>query len=626
MIGRTPGNIQAIRPMKDGVIADYVITEAMLRYFIQQGPAGRRFGWGKPEVMISVPAGVTSVEKRAVRDAALKAGAREAYLIEEPLAAAIGANVPISGPSGDMIIDIGGGTSEIAVIALGGIVVSDSLRVGGNRFDEAIASYIRKKYNLMVGDRTAEEVKIAIGTALPLERELTMEVRGRDLIAGLPRTIPITSSEVMEAIEPPLQQIVGAVRLVLEQTPPELSSDIIDKGMVMSGGGSLLRNIDKLLTQVTGVPCHVAENALNCVALRDRPRPGALRLLQEVARPADVMGGAEELAADARPAGASSNCTATRAPASTRWPTPPVVARAAARRGLTHLAITDHDRIDGALRASRRRAARADGHRRRGGQDGRWRPDRGLPARGVPPGMSAVETIAAVREQGGLVGVPHPFDGLRGFGRKSGADARVDRRTWWTGSRRTTPACSAARPTRRPRSSPASTGCRAWPSPTRTPSWRWAVTYNIVTGDPGTPEGLLASLSAVDFMPGRASFYVRAWTPFAKIVQSMKGNGRRRAQETRERSGDRAVEHHHHPIGEPLEQEADALINPEVPVEVPPAEQMSLLRRLRQPRTILSIAVPIAIIAIAVALNRDMMSQVPGAIGAPIRASSWSPS
>jgi len=263
MIGRTPGSISAIRPMKDGVIADYVITEAMLRYFIRK--AGRSFS--RPDVMISVPSGVTSVEKRAVRDAALKAGAREAYLIEEPLAAAIGANVPISGPAGNMIIDIGGGTSEIAVISLGGIVVSRSVRVGGNRFDDAIASYIRKKYNLMVGERTAEEVKIAIGTALPLERELHMEVRGRDLIAGLPRTIPLTSSEVMEALEQPLQQVVAAVRQVLEETPPELSSDIIDKGMVMSGGGALLRNIDRLLTQVTGVPCHVAENALNCVAL-----------------------------------------------------------------------------------------------------------------------------------------------------------------------------------------------------------------------------------------------------------------------------------------------------------------------------------------------------------------------
>jgi rod shape-determining protein MreB and related proteins len=268
MIGRTPGNIHAIRPMKDGVIADYVITEAMLRFFINKAMSGRmRMRLSGPVVMISVPAGVTSVEKRAVKDAALKAGAREAYLIEEPLAAAIGANVPISGPSGNMVIDIGGGTSEVAVIALGGIVVSTSLRVGGNRFDESISSYIRKKYNLMIGERTAEEVKITIGTALPLERELSMEVRGRDLIAGLPRTIPITSSEVMEAIELPLQQLVAAVRHVLEQTPPELSSDIIDKGMVMSGGGALLRNIDKLLTQVTGVPCHVAENALDCVAL-----------------------------------------------------------------------------------------------------------------------------------------------------------------------------------------------------------------------------------------------------------------------------------------------------------------------------------------------------------------------
>jgi rod shape-determining protein MreB len=263
MIGRTPGDLHAIRPMKDGVIADYVITEAMLRYFIRK--AGRSLL--KPEVVISVPSGVTSVEKRAVRDAALKAGAREAYLIEEVKAAAIGANVPISQPSGNLVIDIGGGTTEIAVIALGGIVVSRSLRVGGNRFDDAIVSYLRKKYNLMIGDRTAEEVKVTIGTALPLERDLTMEVRGRDLIAGLPRTIPLTSSEVMEALEGPLQQVITAVRQVLEETPPELSSDIIDKGMVMSGGGSLLRNIDKLLTQVTGVPCHVAENPLNCVVL-----------------------------------------------------------------------------------------------------------------------------------------------------------------------------------------------------------------------------------------------------------------------------------------------------------------------------------------------------------------------
>jgi rod shape-determining protein MreB len=250
--------------MRDGVIADYLITEAMLRYVINKVARVRLF---KPDVMISVPSGVTSVEKRAVRDAALKAGARDAFLIEEPLAAAIGSNVPISSPSGNLIIDIGGGTSEIAVIALGGIVVSQSVRVGGNKLDEAITNYIRRKYNLMIGDRTAEEIKIAIGSALPMDEPMTMEVKGRDMIAGLPRTIPITSTEVTEAIEQPLQQIITAVRNVLEETPPELSSDIIDKGMVMSGGGSLLRNLDTLLTQVTGIPCHVAENALNSVAV-----------------------------------------------------------------------------------------------------------------------------------------------------------------------------------------------------------------------------------------------------------------------------------------------------------------------------------------------------------------------
>jgi rod shape-determining protein MreB len=264
MIGRTPGNVRAIRPMRDGVIADYLITEAMLRYVINKVVRVRLF---RPDVMISVPSGVTSVEKRAVRDAALKAGARNAFLIEEPLAAAIGANIPISGPAGNMIIDIGGGTTEIAVIALGGIVVSDSVRVGGTRFDEAIAAHIRRKYNLMIGERTAEEVKVRIGSALPLDEPLHMEVKGRDLIAGLPRTIPVSSGEVTEAMEQPLQQIISAVRGVLEQTPPELASDIIDKGMVMTGGGSLLRQLDTLLTQVTGIPCHVAENALNSVAV-----------------------------------------------------------------------------------------------------------------------------------------------------------------------------------------------------------------------------------------------------------------------------------------------------------------------------------------------------------------------
>jgi rod shape-determining protein MreB len=264
MIGRTPENVRTIRPMRDGVIADYIITEAMLRHVINRVARVRLF---RPDVMISVPSGVTSVEKRAVRDAAIKAGARDAFLIEEPLAAAIGSNVPIAGPSGNMIVDIGGGTTEIAVIALGRIVVSDSLRIGGNRLDEAIAAYIRRKYNLIIGDRMAEEVKIRIGAAMPPADELTMEVKGRDTIAGLPRTVPLTSGEVAEAIEPPLYQIVTAVRRVLEQTPPELAGDIIDRGMVMSGGGALLRGIDTLLTQVTGVPCHVAENALNSVAV-----------------------------------------------------------------------------------------------------------------------------------------------------------------------------------------------------------------------------------------------------------------------------------------------------------------------------------------------------------------------
>ncbi|MDQ3096769.1 MAG: rod shape-determining protein [Chloroflexota bacterium] len=264
MIGRTPGNITALRPMRDGVIADYVITEHLLRHFIDK--VCGRIRIFHPELMICVPSGVTSVERRAVKDSAVRAGARQAYLIEEPLAAAIGANIPISGPSGNLIIDIGGGTAEIAVISLGGIVCSRSVRAAGNRFDEAIANFIRKRYNLMIGERTAEDVKIQIGSALPMDPELTMEVRGRDLIAGLPRTITVGSNEITEAIEPVLQQIMTAVKAVLEETPPELASDVIDKGMVLSGGGALLRNMDKLLTQVTGVACYVAENPLYCVA------------------------------------------------------------------------------------------------------------------------------------------------------------------------------------------------------------------------------------------------------------------------------------------------------------------------------------------------------------------------
>jgi len=265
MLGRTPGSITAIRPLRDGVIADYVVTEAMLRYFIKKGTAGK-ISFGRPDVLVSVPAGSTSVEKRYVLDAARQAGAGKAYLIEEPMAAAIGAELPISGPSGNMIVNIGGGTAEIAVISLSDIVVAKSHRVGGNRFDEAIALYIRRKYNLMIGDRTAEQVKIEVGSALPLEEELAMSVKGRDMIAGLPREVVITSTEITEAMEVPLRNLTDAIRGVLEQTPPELSADIIDKGIVLSGGGALLRNIDRLITTVTGVATHVAPDPLSCVA------------------------------------------------------------------------------------------------------------------------------------------------------------------------------------------------------------------------------------------------------------------------------------------------------------------------------------------------------------------------
>ena len=263
MLGRTPGNIVASRPMRDGVIADYVITEAMLRYFIDKVCGRSRIF--RPEVMICVPAGVTSVERRAVLDATLSAGAKTAYIIEEPLAAAIGARIPIAQPSGNMIVDIGGGSAEAAVISLGGVVVHNSTRVGGNKIDEAIALYVRRKYNLIIGERMAEEIKFAIGSATYMNPELTMEIRGRDSIAGLPRIVNLTSSEVTEAIRLPLGSIIDALKNVLEQTPPELASDIIDKGIVMSGGTSLLRNLDKLFTEATGVPSYVAENPLFCV-------------------------------------------------------------------------------------------------------------------------------------------------------------------------------------------------------------------------------------------------------------------------------------------------------------------------------------------------------------------------
>ncbi len=264
MLGRTPDTIVARRPLKDGVIADYRTTEAMLRYFINKAIGGVRLF--QPEVMIAVPGGITSTERRAVIDATLAAGAKAAYIIKEPVAAAIGANIPIGSASGHMIIDIGGGTTEIAIISLGGIVANTSVRVGGNKFDAAIQEYTRKKYGLAIGERTAELVKITIGSALPLTEKLSMEVRGRDMISGLPKTISITSDDVTEAIQDELAGIIQAVKAVLQETPPELSADVIDKGMVMSGGSALLRNIDRLVAEATGVPAYVADEALLCVA------------------------------------------------------------------------------------------------------------------------------------------------------------------------------------------------------------------------------------------------------------------------------------------------------------------------------------------------------------------------
>ncbi|OGY82775.1 MAG: rod shape-determining protein [Candidatus Kerfeldbacteria bacterium RIFCSPLOWO2_01_FULL_48_11] len=264
MLGRTPESIVASRPLKDGVIADYRTTEAMLKYFINKALGGVRFF--HPEVMIAVPAGITSTERRAVIDATLQAGAKAAYIIKEPIAAAIGENIPIGSASGHMIVDIGGGTSEVAVISLGGIVANTSARVGGNKLDMAIQEYVRKKYGLAIGDRTAEELKITIGSALPLETTLTMDVRGRDMVQGLPRTVTVTSDDVTNAVQDELAGIIQAVKSVLQETPPELSADVMDKGMVLSGGSSLLRNIDNLLTQATGVPAYVADEALLCVA------------------------------------------------------------------------------------------------------------------------------------------------------------------------------------------------------------------------------------------------------------------------------------------------------------------------------------------------------------------------
>ncbi len=270
MLGRTPGNIVASRPLKDGVIADYVVTEAMLRYFIDKVCGKTRFF--KPDVMICVPAGCTQVERRAVMDATLTAGARNVYLIEEPLAAAIGAKIPIAAASGNMIVDIGGGSTEAAVISLGGVVVHNSVRVAGNKLDEAVASFIKKKYNLFIGERMAEDVKIQIGSAIvpiPVNSKdvwtKKMEVRGRDSITGLPRMLEIGAEEIAVALQSPLNSILSALKGILENTPPELAADIIDKGIVLSGGTSLLRNLDKLIMQVTGVPVYIAEDPLLCV-------------------------------------------------------------------------------------------------------------------------------------------------------------------------------------------------------------------------------------------------------------------------------------------------------------------------------------------------------------------------
>jgi rod shape-determining protein MreB and related proteins len=263
MLGRTPGSIVAIRPLKAGVIADFEITEAMLRYFIRK-VHGRK--WVRPRVIVAVPSGITEVEKRAVKDSASHAGAREVYLIEEPMAAAIGVGLPVQEPAGNMIVDIGGGTTEVALISLAGIVFSRSVRVGGDEMDEAIVQYMKRVYNLMIGERTAEEIKITLGSAAPVEEETTMEVKGRDLVAGLPKTLTVTSQEIRDALREPVSTIVDAVRQTLERCPPELAADLVDRGIVMAGGGSLLRGIDYLLSEQTGLPVHRADDPLSAVA------------------------------------------------------------------------------------------------------------------------------------------------------------------------------------------------------------------------------------------------------------------------------------------------------------------------------------------------------------------------
>lgn len=280
MIGRTPGNIVAIRPLKDGVIADFDVTQAMLKYFIRKSIDTKSFI--RPRVVVGVPSGVTEVEKRAVIDATIQAGAREAYLIEEPMAAAIGAGLPVHEPTGNMVVDIGGGTTEVAVISLGGIVTSRSIRIGGDELDEAIVQYIKRTYNLMIGERTAEEVKMTIGAAIVPDEDETMDIRGRDLVSGLPKTLNIKASEVQQALSEPVMGIIEAVKVTLEKTPPELASDIMDRGIVMTGGGSLLRGLDRLLSRETGMPVHISEDALSCVCMGTGRALESLDLLKRV--------------------------------------------------------------------------------------------------------------------------------------------------------------------------------------------------------------------------------------------------------------------------------------------------------------------------------------------------------
>jgi rod shape-determining protein MreB len=282
MLGRTPGNIIAIRPLKDGVIADFDITQIMLKYFMQK--AHPRRAPFRPRVVIGIPSGVTGVERRAVKDAALQAGAREAYVIEEPFAAAIGAGLPVEDPTGSMVVDIGGGTTEVAIISLGGLVTCKSIRVAGDEMDEAIVQYVKRTYNMLIGERTGEEVKMTIGSAYPTGKEETMEIRGRDLVTGLPRTLRVTSEEIRKAIQEPVTSILEAIKITLENTPPELAADIMDRGIVMTGGGALLKGLDTLISKETGMPVHVADEPLLCVVKGAGMCLDMVHILKRIAR------------------------------------------------------------------------------------------------------------------------------------------------------------------------------------------------------------------------------------------------------------------------------------------------------------------------------------------------------